>query len=67
MKKSNNKPIISISITIGEKRRFDSIKKASIELDINRHNISSICCNIKYRKTATSKKDNHKYTFKFMD
>ena len=43
MEKSNNKPIISISIKTGEERRFDSIKKASIELDINSSDISSIC------------------------
>ena len=67
IEKSKNKPIISINIETGEKRRFDSIKKASIELDINISNISSICRKIKCNKTATSKQDNHKYTFKFMD
>ena len=65
--KSNNKPIISISIETGEKRRIDSIKKASIELDINKATISSICCKRKSFKTATSKKDGFKYTFKFLD
>ena len=65
--KSNNKPIISINIETGEERRFDSIKKAGIELDINRNNISSICCNRKYFKTAKSNKDVCKYTFKFVN
>ena len=65
--KSHNKSIISISIETGEKRRFDSIKKASIELDINKATISNICCQRKYRKTATSKKDGNKYSFLYED
>ena len=67
MEKSNNKPIISISIETGEERRFDSIKKASIELDINSSDISNICCKRKSHKTAKFKKDGCKYTFKFLD
>ena len=65
IEKSHNKPIISISIETGEERRFVCIKKASIELDINKSNISSICR--KKQKTAKSKKDGCKYTFKFLD
>ena len=65
IEKSNNKPIISISIKTGEKRRFDSIKQAGIELDISKSLISLICTN--KRKTAKSKKDGKKYTFKFLD
>ena len=67
IEKSSGKPIISISIETGEKRRFDSIKKASIELDINKDTISNICCKRKSFKTAKSKKDRCKYTFKFID
>ena len=67
IQKSQNKPIISISIKTGEERRFDSIKKASIELDINYTNISDICCKRKSHKTARSKKDGCKYIFKFLD
>ena len=67
IEKSKNKPIISISIKTGEERRFDSIKKAGIELDINKNTISSICCSRKSYKTVTSKSDGHKYTFKFID
>ena len=67
IEKSSGKPIISISIETGEKRRFDSIKKASIELDINKATISNICCKRKSFKTAKSKKDRCKYTFKFID
>ena len=67
IEKSKNKPIISISITTGEKRRFDSIKKAGIELDITYSSISKICCQRKSHKSAKSKKDGCKYTFKFMD
>ena len=67
IEKSKNKPIISISIKTGEERRFDSIKKAGIELDINKNTISSICCSRKSYKTVTSKSDGCKYTFKFLD
>ena len=63
VEKSNNKPIISICIKNGEKIRFDSIKKASIELDINSSSISKICCKI--NKSSKSKKNGCKYTFKF--
>ena len=67
IEKSKNKPIISISIKTGEKRRFDSIKKAGIELDISKSLICNICCNRKSYKTATSKKDEKKYTFRYLD
>ena len=67
IEKSKNKPIISISITTGEKRRFNSIKKAGIELDISKSLICNICCNRKSYKTAKSKKDGKKYTFKYSD
>ena len=67
IEKSSGKPIISISIETGEKKRFDSIKKASIELDINKATISNTCCKRKSFKTAKSKKDRCKYTFKFLD
>ena len=66
IEKSKNKSIISISIETGEKRRFDSIKKAGINLDISKNSISDICCQRKYHKTATSK-DGKKYTFRYLD
>ena len=50
--KSNGKPIISINIETGKERRFNSIKKASDELNIHAGNISSICCKRKSCKTA---------------
>ena len=53
LQKSLSKPIISINIETGEKRRFDSIKKASIELVIDSSIISKICR--KKRKTTTNK------------
>ena len=65
VEKGNNKPIISTCIENGEKRRFISIKKAANVLDINADYISKICR--KKCKTATSKKDPKKYTFKFID
>ena len=65
--KSSSKSIISINIKTGKERRFISIKTASIELDINAGSISNICCKRKSYKTATSKKDGKKYTFKYLD
>ena len=63
--KSKNKPIISTNIETGEERRFISIQVASTELKINYSHISKICR--KKAKTATSKKNGTKYTFKFLD
>ena len=65
IEKSKNKAIISISIKTGKEIRFISIKKAAIELDISADSISKICRKI--CKTAKSKKDGKKYTFKFLD
>ena len=67
VEKSKNKAIISTCIKDGKERRFISIKKAAIELNISAGNISNICCKRKSCKTATSKKDNQKYTFKYLD
>ena len=63
IEKSHNKPIISICLNTGDEKRFISIKKASEELIIFESNISAICKN--KNKTAKSKKDGCKYTFKF--
>ena len=63
--KSKNKPIISTNTETGKKRKFISIKKAAIELNIHSSYISSIYR--KKHKTATSKKDGKKYTFKYLD
>ena len=67
IEKSKNKAIISTCIEDGKERRFISIKKAANELDINSAHISDICRKKKYCKSATSKKDGKKYTFKFLD
>ena len=64
--KSNSKPIISTNLETGKERRFISIKKASDELNIHAGTISSICCKRKSYKTATSKKDGKKYTFRYL-
>ena len=64
IEKSKNKSIISVNIENGKEKRFISIKKAAIELDISADHISKICRKI--CKTATSKKDNHKYTFRYL-
>ena len=61
---SKSKKIICINIENNEEKIYLSIKLASIDLEINAANISSICSKRKYFKTATSKKDGNKYTFK---
>ena len=63
--KSNNKPIISINIENGRETRFISIKTASNKLNIDSSLITAICKG-KF-KTATSKSDGCKYTFKYLD
>ena len=65
--KSHNKPIISTCINTGKEKRFIPIKEASKELNIFDSNISAICSKRKSHKTATSKKDGLKYTFKYSD
>ena len=62
--KSNSKPIISKNIETGEEKKFISIQVASNELKISYSIISKICR--KKGKTATSKTNGHKYTFKFL-
>ena len=64
LQKSISKPIISTCIETGEKRRFDSIKKASIELVIDSSSISKIC---RKKDKTTTNKNGKKYTFKFLD
>ena len=63
--KSLNKPIISINIKNEKERRFISIKKASNKLNIDSSLITAICKG-KF-KTATSKKDGKKYSFRYVD
>ena len=65
--KSKNKPIISINIDNGKEKRYNSIQEASIKLNIHCSFISNICCKRKSFKSAASKKDGNKYTFKFLD
>ena len=62
--KSNSKPIISKNIETGEEKKIISIQVASNELKISYSIISKICRN--KGKTATSKKNGQKYTFKFL-
>ena len=63
--KSKNKSIIAINIKTCEKKEYVSITKAAIELGISISYISQICNQVKNYKSATSKKDGKKYTFKF--
>ena len=67
VEKSKNKPIISTCIQTGEERRFKSVKTAGIELDIIKDTISKICLKRKSFKTAKSKKDGFKYTFRYLE
>ena len=63
--KSNNRAIISTCIETGKERRYISMKKAAIELDISVGNISNVCRKI--GKSLTSKVDGKKYLFKYLD
>ena len=63
--KSNGKPIFSINIETGKEKRYISIKKAAIELDISPGNIFKVCR--KKGKSLSSKKDQKKYTFRYLD
>ena len=65
VEKTKNKSIISTNIKTGEERRFKSVKKASEDLNIFESNISAICKN--KNKTAKSKKDGFKYTFRYLE
>ena len=65
IEKSKNKPIISTCINTGKEKIFNSIKEASKELNIFDTNISSICKN--NNKTAKSKNDMKKYTFRYLN
>ena len=65
--KSRNKSIISTTIENGEKKVFISITKAANELGIYAGSISNICRKRKYYKSATSKKDGKKYSFKYLN
>lgn len=65
VEKNKNKTIISTCIETGKERRFISLKTSSIELGINHDSISKICR--KKGKTATSKRDGSKYTFRYLD
>ena len=49
--------IKSIEIETGKEKMYNSIKEASIKLDIHFSTISNICCKRKSYKTATSKKN----------
>ena len=65
--KSKNKPIISKNIETGEERKFTFIKEPSIKLNIHCSFISNICCKRKSYKSATSKKNGKKYSFRYLD
>ena len=65
IEKSKNRPIISINIETGKKRRYNSIKTAAIELDIGAGNISKVCR--KKCKFLSSRRDGYRYTFKYLD
>ena len=63
IQKSHNRSVVSTNIETGEEKIFNSLKEASEELNINISYISRICKN--KNKTAKSKKNGCKYTFKY--
>ena len=65
IQKSHNKSVISTNIKTGKEKIFKSIKEASEELNIFSSNISQICKN--KNKTAKSKNDMEKYTFRYLN
>ena len=67
IRKSHYKTIISTCINTGKEKKFISIIEASKELNILATNITAICRKRKYYKTAKSKKDGCKYTFRYSD
>ena len=65
VEKSRNRPFIPINIETGKEKRYISKKTAAIELDSNNSHIYKICR--QKAKTAKSKKNGKKYTFKYLD
>ena len=65
IEKSHNKKIISTCINTGKEKIFNSIKEASKELNIYDSSISAICKN--KNKTAKSKNNMNKYTFRYLN
>ena len=61
------KKILSIDLETKEEKIFISIKFAAKELDINPSHISMIYCKRKYCKSATSKLNGQKYSFRYVD
>ena len=67
VRKGNNKPIKSLNIKNNKQKKYESIKSASLELDISFSIISNICRKVNYYKTVISKKDGDRYTFEFLE
>ena len=53
-------------LKLARKKEYVSITKAAIKLGISISYISQICNQVKNYKSAPSKKDGKKYTFKFI-
>ena len=64
VEKSKNKAIISTNLETGEERRYNSIKKAAIDLDVDSGNIPKVCR--KKYNFLRSKKNGQKYTFEYL-
>ena len=52
---------------ITNKKNYESITSASLELDISFSIISKICRKVNYYKTVISKKDGDRYSFEFLE
>lgn len=64
---SRNKKIYSKNILTKEKQIFESLTKASLELQIAISTISEICNKKTKRRKTKSRKDGKEYTFKFLN
>ena len=62
---NQERKIVATNLSTGETKMFDSIYKASKVLKVNPSSISLIA--ERKRKTATSKQNNNKYSFKYQN
>ena len=61
------KSVLATNLITKKQTNFNSLYSVSKILGINPGQVSSICEGIKYCKTATSKVDGQKYTFKYLN
>ena len=64
---SRNRKVIAINLETEEEQIFISIKIAGKELDINPSSIIEICRKYNHHKSAKSKLNGQKYSFRYSD